>query len=84
MKILTKKTQDMILKQLAACQIIADHYIEDIEAYTCMTENLASIIFDIGGPEACVKVNYTCRKYDKRGDTNAQTPSECSDVQSSE
>lgn len=84
MKILTKKKKDEILKVLTACQIIADHYIEDIEAYTCMTENLASVIFNIGGPKACMKANNTCRKYYKRGEDNAQTPGECADLQSGE
>ena len=84
MKLLTRKQQDDILAQLAACQIIAYHYIDDIEAFTHITKNLTVLSFDIGGSDGAIKVCNTVLKFNDRGDTDAKTPSESPDVQSGE
>ena len=65
MKILTKKRQNEILKRIAACKIITDNYIDDIEAYTYMTQNIASISHLIGGTYGAEKVYMTAINYDK-------------------
>lgn len=84
MKILTRKKQDDLLKVVTACQIIADHYIDDTEAYILITENLATLSSLIGGYDGVLKVNATARRYDKGSDNNAETPGECADLQSGE
>ena len=61
-KILTKKQIDEILKRVAACQIICDEYISDIEANTYMTENLADIAVEVGGVRGAAKVTNTIHK----------------------
>lgn len=68
MKILSRKEQDEILKQIAACQIICNKYIgvktkDEIEAGTKMTENLAGIAIAVGGETGADKVINTVHKY---------------------
>lgn len=65
MKLLTKKEQEEILKRIAACQIIANEYISDVEAYDKMTENLVDIAISVGGCEGVEKVQNTVRKYNE-------------------
>lgn len=65
MKILTKNKQDELLKHVAACQIICNKYIDDIEAMYKMTENLASLAIEIGGCSGASKVQNTFMKYRK-------------------
>ncbi len=65
MKILSKKEQNEILKRIAACQVITNKYVEDIEAFDKMTENLADITISIGGCEGADKVQNTVRKYNQ-------------------
>ena len=62
-RVLTKKKQDEILKRVTACQIIADNHIEDFEALEKITENLADITIDVGGPKGVDKVLGTLRGY---------------------
>lgn len=49
MKIITKKKELEILKRITACQIMANNYIDDVEAHTKITENLAEMSFLTGG-----------------------------------
>lgn len=63
MKLLTKNKQDELLKRIAACQIICNEYIDDIEAVDKMTENLASLAIEIGGCSGATKVQNAIRKY---------------------
>lgn len=63
MKLLTKNKQDELLKRIAACQIICNEYIDDIEAMDKMKENLASLAIEIGGCSGATKVQNTVRKY---------------------
>lgn len=63
MKILTSKQQDEILKRITACQIICNNYIEDMEAFDKMTENLADVAITVGGCGKISKVQSTVEKY---------------------
>lgn len=63
MKIMSRKKQDEILKRVAACQIICNKYIKDIEAMERMTENLADISIIVDGSSGASKVQNTIRKY---------------------
>lgn len=65
MKLLPKRECDEILKRIAACQIIANEYISDIEAFDKITENLADITLSVGGCKGADKVQNTYRKYSK-------------------
>lgn len=65
MQILSGKQKDDILKRIAACQIIANEYIKDIEAFDKMTENLADIAISVGGCAGASKVQNTVRKYNQ-------------------
>ena len=65
MKILSRKQQDEILKRIAACQIICNNYIKDIEAFDKMTENLADIAVTVGGESGVDKVMNTVHKYNE-------------------
>lgn len=84
MKLLTQKKQDDLLKVVSACQIIANHYIDDTEAYILISKNLATLSSLIGGYDGVLKVYATARSYYKGSDTDAQTPGECTDLQSGE
>ena len=68
MIILSKKKVDEILKRITACQIIADAEVEDIESYVYMTENLATIATEVGGPKGCMKVINTLKRRSNNGD----------------
>lgn len=70
MKILSNKQKDELLKRVAACQIIANNYVDNIEAHTKITENLADIAIEIGGCEGATKVQGTVLKYCKGGHQN--------------
>ena len=63
MKILTNKKKDELLKRIAACQIIANNYIADIEALEQITENLADMAIDIGGVYGADRVVKTVHLY---------------------
>lgn len=65
MKILSRKKQDEILKCVAACQLICNTYVKDIEAYTKMTENLAEIAGIVGACSGINKVMNTVHKYNE-------------------
>lgn len=65
MKILSRKQQNEILKRVAACQIICNNYIEDIEAFDKMTENLSDIAVTIGGESGANKVMNTVYKHNE-------------------
>lgn len=63
MKILSRKQQDDILKRVAACQIICNNYIDDIEDFDKMTENLANIVANVDLRSGVDKVVNTIHKY---------------------
>lgn len=68
MKILTRKSQDQILKLVTACSIIANHAIDSVkmtEDYEKMIENLCDISFEAGGIKGMEKVQRTVEKYFK-------------------
>ena len=65
MKLLFRKEQDEILKRIAACQLICNTYVKDIEAYTKMTENLANIAVIVGACSGANKVMNTVHKYNE-------------------
>ena len=65
MKLLQKRDCDEILKRIAACHIIANEYISDIEAFKKITENLSDITLSVGGRKGADKVQNTYRKYSK-------------------
>lgn len=65
MKLLFRKEQDEILKRIIACQIICGKYVEDIESFVKMTENLSKISLIIGGESGTAKVNMTLDNYYK-------------------
>lgn len=70
MKILLRKEQDEILKQIVSCQIICNKYIgiktrDEIEAGAKMTENLANIAVSVGGSAGANKVMNTVYKYNE-------------------
>lgn len=68
MKILTRKSQDQILKLVAACSIIADHAIdanEMPEDYEKMIENLSDISYESGGIKGMEKVQLAVQEYYK-------------------
>ena len=63
MKLLTKNKQDELLKRIAACQIICNKYVNDIEAATYLTEHLATLSIEIGGCSGASKVLNTVHEY---------------------
>lgn len=65
MKLLFRKEQDEILKRIAACQLICNTYVKDIEAYTKMTENLAEFAGIVGACSGINKVMNTVHKYNE-------------------
>ena len=65
MKILSRKQQDEILKRVAACQIICNNYINAIEGFDKMTENLVDIAVSIDGEYGADKVMNTVHKYNE-------------------
>lgn len=65
MKILSRKQQNEILKRVAACQIICIKYINDIEAFDKMTENLSDIAVAVDFRDGADKVINTVHKYNK-------------------
>lgn len=65
MKILSRKQQDEILKRVAACQIICANHINDIEAFSKMTENLCDIAITIDLRSGTDKVMNMVHKYNK-------------------
>lgn len=65
MKILSRKQQNEILKRVAACQIICNKYINDIEAFDKMTENLSDIAVTIDFWNGADKVINTVHKYNE-------------------
>ena len=56
MKVLTKKSQDEILKRIADCQIICETYSLDFKDYDKITQNFAHIVYEIGGADGITKV----------------------------
>ena len=66
MVILSKKQVDEILVRITACQIMTDAYMTvNVEAYTKMTENLADIAVEVGGPKGAKKVIDSVHQYEK-------------------
>ena len=63
MKLLFRREQDEILKRIIACQIIYNNYIDDIEAFDKMTENLAEIAITVGKCLGASKVMSSTNKY---------------------
>lgn len=66
MKLLSGEQQDEILKRITACQIICNNYIDDIDAVTYMTENLADVALEVGGINGATKVINTMHQYNKK------------------
>lgn len=66
MKLLSKKECDEVLKRVTACQIIANEYVKDIEAFDKIAENLADISISIGDCMGASKVQNTVRKYNNK------------------
>ena len=56
MKLLFRKEQDEILKRIAACQIICNSYINELDAYAKINENLANIATTVDGCSGAEKV----------------------------
>ena len=65
MKILLREQQDELLKCVAACQIICNSYVKNVEAFAKMTENLSYIAVNVGGNSGADKVMNTVRKYNE-------------------
>lgn len=61
MKVLYNKKIDEILKRVVACQIIANKYIKDADAFDCMTRNLVGISFEVGDIIGTKKVMNTLK-----------------------
>lgn len=82
MRFLTRKQQSDAINRIVACQIIANNYINDIDAYDHITSNLALLAHDIGNVSGIFKVSTIafCRK----DELYAETPGECADLQSGE
>ena len=62
MKIITKKKADEILKRITANEIIGIEYMDDIEAYTKLSENNADIAFEIAGIKGMTKIQNTLKR----------------------
>ena len=62
MKIITKKKADKILKRIAANEIIGIEQMNDIKAFTKLSENNADIAFEIGGIKGMTKIQNTLKR----------------------